>query len=260
MDYKAKAQAYYTAVSEYDEATVQKMLREDYIQHNPKVPTGRAAFVGFLPKLREHRTKIVNIRLINDGAHVIMHHVWNNAAPFGAEDAAAFHIIRFDESGLIAEHWNVMMNLTPTNPSGRTLVDGETGVRDLDKTDVNKHKVNLLMEKLISGSFVDLAKQMRSFFLPSFHQHHPAIADGIAGFEAALNSKILEISIKKLHRVFAEGHFVLSITEGTLCGSSTAFYDLFRFENAMIAEHWSIYQEIPAEGLANDNTMFNFTS
>ena len=38
----------------------------------------------------------------------------------------------------------------------------------------------------------------------------------------------------------------------------SVFYDLVRFENGKIAEHWDVIQTVPTDGLANDNTMFNF--
>ncbi len=257
MDYKAKARAYHTAVSEYDQATVMAMVREDYIQHNPKVPTGRAAFVQVLPKLRDHKTKIVNIRMLNDGPYVIMHHVWINADPFGAKEMAAFHVIRFDADGLIAEHWNVMAEMTGPNSSGRSLVDGGTVISDFETGDENRAKVMKFFDVWIKGRPEQMADAMPGLFGPRFRQHHPAVTDGIEGYRAA--SGVLNIGYKRQHRVFGEGNFVLSIAEGALRGKATAFYDLFRFESGLIAEHWSIYQEIPTEGQANDNTMFNFS-
>jgi predicted SnoaL-like aldol condensation-catalyzing enzyme len=35
----------------------------------------------------------------------------------------------------------------------------------------------------------------------------------------------------------------------------TSFFDLFRIKNKQIVEHWDVIQEIPTEGLANDNGM-----
>lgn len=48
-----KAQTYHRAVSSYDVATVKSMIREDYIQHNPRVPTGAAAFLALFPNLEK---------------------------------------------------------------------------------------------------------------------------------------------------------------------------------------------------------------
>lgn len=256
MDYKTKARAYHTAVNEYDQEAVTRMVREDYIQHNPRVPTGRMAIVGFLPTLKKHETKIVNMRMLNDGPYVIMHHVWKNAAPFGGKEMAAFHIIRFDAEDLIAEHWNVMTDMIGLNPAGRSLVDGETAIMGPEEEDENRAKVSNLLGAWTKTRKEQMADAMFGLFMPTFRQHHATGADGIEGFTAVTSALIIDY--QRLHRVFAEGNFVLSIAAGTLRRNPTAFYDLFRFENGLIAEHWNIYQEIPAEGLANDNTMFNF--
>lgn len=190
MSYKERARAYFTAVSSYDVAAIERMVDENYIQHNPFVPTGRAAFLALIPKLKAFGSKINNIRMLEEGRHVVMHHEWVNAEPFGhGERAVAFHIIRFDDRALIVEHWNVMM--------------------------------------------------------PAFS------AGGIC-----LPDKDVEYS--KQHKVFAEGSFKLTVSEGSRRGVPLAIYDLVRLEGARVAEHWQIVQEIPKEGAANENTMFGF--
>ena len=55
-----------------------------------------------------------------------------------------------------------------------------------------------------------------------------------------------------------EGDFVLTISEGIWNEKRQAFYDLLRFENGKAVEHWDVIQEIPTEGLANNNGMFGF--
>jgi predicted SnoaL-like aldol condensation-catalyzing enzyme len=258
MTKKEKAAAYHGAVSRYDESSVIAMVDENYIQHNPFMPTGRAAFVSLLPKLKAHGSKIENVRMLQDGSYIIMHHVWKNATPFGKDEMAAFHIIRFDQAGLIAEHWNVMTEMTPANPSGRSLVDGETEIQDLDQTGRNKTQVVELFSRWIGENQNEMKDILPVYFKVNFHQHDPTIADGIAGLTAALRNGKFAIEYTRQNKVFAEGNFVLSISEGLRSGNPVACYDLFRLEDGLIAEHWNITQDIPKENLANDNTMFNF--
>lgn len=258
MKHKIKARAYHSAVSEYDQDTIVRLVRKDYIQHNPKVPTGRSAFIDLLPKLKEHQTKIMNIRMLQDDNYVCMHHLWDEALPFGAKQMAAFHIIRFDLEGLIAEHWNVMKELAPLNLSGRSMLSGETEISDLERTKSNKSIVKNLILCLCEANKARQIRVMQRFFLPGFYQHHPDVEDGIAGYKRARDLGALNIQYKKLHKVLGEGNFVLSVTEGAVGEIPMALYDLFRLENDLIAEHWNIYQEIPSQGLANNNTMFNF--
>lgn len=258
MSNKIKAKAYHTAVSEYDESTIKKMVHKNYIQHNPKVPSGRAAFVSMIPKLKEHGSEIENIRMLEDGEHIIMHHKWINATPFGFDQTAAFHIIRFDDDGLIAEHWNVMEELVLPNASGRSLLNGETEIKDLQKTENNKAKITELFNVLINESREKIIESIPQFFHDKFHKHNAVLNDGVENLIKTIKEGTLFPNHKKQHIVFGEGNFVISISEGVFQKKNTALYDLFRLEEGKITTHWNIYQNIPMQDLANNNTMFNF--
>jgi predicted SnoaL-like aldol condensation-catalyzing enzyme len=45
--------------------------------------------------------------------------------PFGADQMVAFDIIRVDENGKVAEHWDAMSVLVKETASGRTQTDGQ---------------------------------------------------------------------------------------------------------------------------------------
>ncbi len=61
----------------------------------------------------------------------------------------------------------------------------------------------------------------------------------------------------RIHRVLAEGAFVLTVSEGLLADVHSAFYDLFRVEDGHIAEHWDTIEEIPGkEHWKNPNGKF----
>jgi predicted SnoaL-like aldol condensation-catalyzing enzyme len=65
----------------------------------------------------------------------------------------------------------------------------------------------------------------------------------------------------RVHQVLGEGHFVLVVSEGTLGGTYTSFYDLFRAENGKIAEHWDTIETIPPQSeWKNQNGKFGFRS
>ena len=63
----------------------------------------------------------------------------------------------------------------------------------------------------------------------------------------------------RIHKVFAQGNSVLTVSEGTLGGRHTSFYDLFRVQNGKIAEHWNVIEPIaPKEQWKNPNGKFGF--
>ena len=123
-------------------------------------------------------------------------------------------------------------------------------LRRVGKTEKNKELVVKLFYSLVQNKIISYPDIFRDFFKPDFSQHHPSMGDGIQGFKAP--------KYYRQHKVFGSGNFVLSISEGIQNDNLTAFYDLFRLENDLIAQHWNIYQKIPQTNLANENTMFGF--
>ncbi len=256
MELKKKAKAFVAAVGSGDIDTIRTLVREDFIQHNPNVPTGREAFIGLNPILQEHGTKAEIIRTLQDGNFVIMHNHWTNAAPFGADDMVAFDILRFDEEGKIAEHWDSLMPNVTETASGRSLLDGPTEIANLDQTEANKALVNEFVHKVLIGHDRDAIMDFIS--AEKYDQHNPHVKDGLQGLFEAIQSGKLQFDIRKAHAIFAEGDFVLTVNEGVLNEVPSSFYDLFRIENGRITEHWDVTQDIPTEGMANENTLFNF--
>jgi predicted SnoaL-like aldol condensation-catalyzing enzyme len=117
---------------------MRELANADYIQHNPFIPTGLEPFIEMLPVLAEAGTTAENIRMFEDGNYVFMHNIWRNAEPFGAPEMVSFDIIRVDENGKVAEHWDALQPLVSETVSGRTQTDGPTEVTDLDQTEANK--------------------------------------------------------------------------------------------------------------------------
>lgn len=247
------------AVAKQDATTMREWANADYIQHNPFVPTGLEPFIGLLPILKEHGTHAENVRLFQDGNYVFMHNIWHNAKPFGAEEMVAFDIIRVDENGKVAEHWDAMTVLVKETASGRTQTDGPTAVEDLDKTEANKALAISLIEDVLMGK--NPGKMTEYISAEQYHQHNPDIKDGLSGIVEAvqyLTAQNNMFKYTKIHKVLGEGNFVLTVSEGEWNGKSNAFYDLFRMKGGKIVEHWDVIQPVPAEGLAHNNGMFNF--
>lgn len=90
-----------------------KYLAESYIQHNPNVATGRAAFVEFFskvatPKPIEARAKAPLVAILADGNFVTLSFVREYDDP--KNPGAKYTTTWFDqfriENGRIAEHWD----------------------------------------------------------------------------------------------------------------------------------------------------------
>lgn len=216
---------------------------EKYTQHNLGVADGVAGFGAVLQQLPPNSAKANTVRAFEDGDFVFTQTDYNFFGP-----KIGFDIFRF-ENGLIVEHWdNLVTTPQSANPSGHTMIDGTTEVKDLDKTEANKTLVNnFVSDILVNGKM----ERISSYFEgDNYIQHNPQIADGLSGLGQALEymaSQGVTMKFNKIHRVLGEGNFVLVVSEGTFADVPTSFYDLFRVENNKIAEHWDVMETIAPE-------------
>jgi predicted SnoaL-like aldol condensation-catalyzing enzyme len=257
MSNKEIVRTFLGAVSQGDVDTIRELANPDYIQHNPFIPTGLEPFIELLPVLAEAGTTAENVRMFQDGDFVFMHNIWRNAEPFGAPEMVAFDIIRVDENGRVAEHWDALQPLVSETVSGRTQTDGPNQATDLDQTEANKALAVALVRDVLMGE--DPARITDYISAESYAQHNPMIADGLEGIVEAVETLTAQgnmFQYTEIHAVLGEGNFVLTVSEGQWNGTTNAFYDLFRMEDGMIVEHWDVIQPVPTEGLVNDNGMF----
>ena len=240
-----------------DSAKAASLLAEGYIQHNLAYGTGRDAFVGSVQWLASApvKTTVENIRAFEDGDKVFLHTVYNFA---GAGEQVAFDIFRFDEEGLIAEHWDNLAAKAAPNPSGRTQIDGQVEARDPNATEANRELIKGFLTDVMQGKHPE--KTPEYFNGDAYLQHNTTIADGLSGLGAAL-SAMAEQGIKMVydtvHMVLARGDMVLAVSEGTFGGAPTSYYDLWRVEDGKVAEHWDVMETIADRATwANDNGKF----
>lgn len=226
---------------------------EKYIQHNLDIADGLAGFGAVLQQLPPNSAKVNTVRAFQDGDFVFAHTDYHFFGP-----KIGFDIFRF-EDGKIVEHWdNLQEKPEKPNPSGHTMIDGDTQASDLEKTQENKKLVeNFVQDILVNGKMDKLAQYFNG---DNYIQHNPQIADGLSGLGKALQemaSAGVEMTYHTVHKVLGEGNFVLAVSEGHFAGKHVAFYDLFRVQNGKIAEHWDVIQPIPAkEKWQNSNGKF----
>jgi predicted SnoaL-like aldol condensation-catalyzing enzyme len=227
-----------------------------YIQHNLNVADGFEGFKAFTQILPKGETKVNTVRVFQEGNFVFAHSEYNVFGP-----KIGFDIFRF-EDGKIVEHWDNLQEAQKPNPSGHTMIDGASSLKDLDKTAANKELVaDFVDDILVNGKF----DKLNSYFDgDNYIQHNPYIGDGLSGLGKALEEwakQGITMKYDKVHKVLGEGNFVLVVSEGQLAGQHTAFYDLFRIENGKIAEHWDTLETIPAKDQwKNTNGKFGFLS
>jgi predicted SnoaL-like aldol condensation-catalyzing enzyme len=209
-----------------DPAPVAAINPTKYIQHNLGTEDGLAGFGKLLEALPKGSARVSTIRAFQDGDYVFAHTDYDFFGP-----KIGFDVFRF-EGGQIVEHWDNLQETDGPNPSGHTMVDGPVQAADLDKTDANKALVRQFVDDiLVNGRMEKLAGYFRG---DSYIQHNPQIGDGLSGLGAALEAMAkagITMKYDRIHQVLGQGTFVLVVSEGSVGGKHTSFYDLFRVEN-----------------------------
>ena len=87
-------------------------------------------------------------------------------------------------------------------------------------------------------------------------QHNLAVGDGLAGFGAVLQGLPAGSAKADTVRVFQDGDFVFAHTSYNFFGPKIGF-DIFRFENGKIVEHWDNLQETPSQPNPSGRSMID---
>lgn len=100
-------------------------------------------------------------------------------------------------------------------------------------------KAIALIESIETG-----APEPVAYINPTLYtQHNLAVADGLAGFGAVLQQLPEGSARADVQRAFTDGNYVVLHTKYNFFGPKAGF-DVFRFEEGLIVEHWDNLQEI----------------
>ncbi len=103
----------------------------------------------------------------------------------------------------------------------------------------NREKAVALLESLETGD-----QKPASYINPEkYIQHNLMVGDGLAGFGAVIQNAPEGGFKAKVVRAFEDGNYVFTHTVYDFFGPKIGF-DIFRFENGLIVEHWDNLIEI----------------
>ncbi|MFT5130863.1 MAG: putative SnoaL-like aldol condensation-catalyzing enzyme [Rhodothermales bacterium] len=221
--------------------SVAVVSQDRYIQHNPQTREGGEGLAALFKRLSQASPRVNIARIFADGDYVFGHTEYDFSSR-----RIGFEAFRF-EGDYAVEHWDNIQSRMGPNECGHSMVDGETKVADLDKTEGNRDVVSRFVTEVLVGGQIDTIGDYVDAH--SYTEQNPRLADGLPSLNAALSAQPGDASVciryQKLHKLLAEGNFVLAACEGVRDGAQTAFYDLYRLGNGKIVEHWDTTEAIP---------------
>ena len=237
---KNKILALLKGIETGDPASVEVINPDKYIQHNPQTLEGREGLAALFLRLSKTNPQVNIVRIFSDGNYVFGHTEYSFST-----SRVGFEVFRFEGEQTV-EHWDNIQSRKGPNQSGHSMVDGQTEVRDLEKTEEHRALIASFLDTvLISGQLKELA----NFVSENYVEHNPDLSDGLLALRSALSEQLPNtqpvITYQQIHRILAEGNFVLSVCEGNRDGEHTSFYDLFRIESMKIVEHWDTIEKVP---------------
>lgn len=118
----------------------------------------------------------------------------------------------------------------------------------------NQDKAIALISSIETGDSAPVAYINSAKYI----QHNLAVADGLQGFGEVLQALPQGSAKARVQRAFTDGDYVVLHTDYNFFGPKSGF-DVFRFEDGLIVEHWDNLQEL-APPNASGRTMLDGTT
>jgi predicted SnoaL-like aldol condensation-catalyzing enzyme len=242
-----------------------KYMADDYIQHNPNISTGRAAFVEIFGRrpARPIAATLTNPPVVQfaKGDYVVF--VWEREDKDPADPTRTYKYNFFDvmrvQNGKVQEHWDSVMKNPPA--AGQPAMPVITGVGPAPRNPANtpeearNEAVALaLFKDVLQYGNVDLAPK---YMAAGYIQHNPNVPTGRDGFVKFFSAIRKPEPIKaewkdKPSLVITSGDLVLLMFDRMSPDPADPtkqykwnWFDMLRIENGMATEHWDMAKKNP---------------
>jgi predicted SnoaL-like aldol condensation-catalyzing enzyme len=236
-----------------------KYLAEDYIQHNPNVPTGRAAFLkmfGGAPPTNPIPEKLAKPPVVEGAKGDFVWLVFEDETKDPHDPLKTYRYDSFDllriQNGKVQEHWDSEKRVSgspdfvaSTAPAPSTWNTGKLSTEE----QLNLGLATEELKDMLQYGHVELADKTMD---PGYIQHNPNVPQGREGFKQFMSSRAggSRGEIKAAWKnppalTLADGPYVLmmwNVKEQESADPTKTYtrshFDLLRVENRMVKEHW----------------------
>jgi predicted SnoaL-like aldol condensation-catalyzing enzyme len=243
-----------------------KYQAEDYIQHNPNVPTGRAAFVNFFQSVIGVKPKnpipatLATGPVVSGAKGDFVFLVFETETKHPIDAAQTYHSNSFEvlrlENGKVQEHWDSAKRIKV--PDGAPapkfeqpksqMAKGSTGTLSADEKR-NLEIGTMELKDMLQYGHLELADKVMD---PGYIQHNPNVPQGRDGFKQYMSrvpgrtpQEIKPEWVRPPALTLVSGPYVLFMFERTDKDPNDPskdyvwhHFDVIRIENGLIKEHW----------------------
>jgi predicted SnoaL-like aldol condensation-catalyzing enzyme len=233
---------------------------EDYIQHNPNIPTGRDAFVRFFsglgPPANPMPEKLSPEPVVKGATGDFVWLVFEHEEKDPRDPARTYHYDSFDvlrlRNGKIQEHWDSAKKMPGAPPFAAPNVPPPSHWNAGAATETEQHNLALATEELkdmLQYGHLELAdKEMDAGYI----QHNPNVPQGREGFKQFM-SRVPGRTPQEIKPewksapvlTLLNGPYVLMMwdrkekdPDGPDREYTWNHFDLLRIENGWVKEHW----------------------
>lgn len=241
-----------------------KYQAEDYIQHNPNVPRGRAGFVAFFTKISKPKNpipeKLENPPVVKGARGDYVWLIFETEKKDPRDASKTYHANTFDvmriQNGKIQEHWDsyqksIGTGMVPTGISPKPPMEWDTG-----KLSPQERKTLVLaneeLKDMLQYGHLELADKTMD---PAYIQHNPNVPQGRDGFKDFMShipgrrpedaKPIKEEWINAPILTLVNGPYSFMMWDRVAKDPDDPsreyhwnHFDVLRVENGMIKEHW----------------------
>lgn len=222
---------------------IPEFLVENYKQHNPTVKQGRAGITEMINYLKTlpappEGAKSPIVRVIEQGDFVVTH----LDVSFMGKRMAVIDLFKLKD-GMLTEHWDAIQALPDEGGKTVTATNGTTEIDHNASAENSRSIVDQFYKAVVN-------KQSANRFIDAAYVEHDVSVVvsgvGLTGYLAEAERAM------KIHRLIAQGDFVVVQSQFNRSGKAFVLYEIFRVANDKIAEHWSVEQVVPDGVKAED--------